>query len=437
MTDTQYTEFNEPRVLVIDRSRTLADELREAFEDDDGLQVDGPEIVHLARTTQAVDVIAEEGPWDAIVAGPSEASRTGLRRLAEVRAHAPDLGVLAAVNGTEPADVQTLVRARPDELIRLPMGADQLAGALRSTIDAARTRREQHAPTPAPAPAPAPEPTPQRTGRVLTVGGPTGGCGKTTLAINLASLLARKTDRRVVLVDLDLQFGEVTAALQLRPPHTIYDLLFDEADRPLEADEVAESLDGSLTATAAGFEVLAAPRDPAQADMITTEQVEMLLDVMRGQADEVIVDTPTGLREQTVTALDLADHLVAVTQVDVPGVANMRSYLDTVDQLGLGSERRTVVLNKELAESGVSGDDAREVLGPVAGSLPFTPGVMRALNSGRPFCEVEPDHETTKALHAALAELLPEELAVAPPEQPGGIRGWWRRQTQQTPQGRK
>lgn len=427
MTDTQHTEFDRARVLVIDRARTLAAELREAFEGDGDPEEEGPEIIHLARTTQAVDVIAEEGPWDAIVAGPSEASRTGLRRLAEVRTHEPDVGVLAAVNGTEPADVQTLVRARPDELVRLPITADQLAGALRSTIDAARARREQHAP----APAPAPEPTPQRNGRILTVGGPTGGCGKTTLAINLASMLARETDRRVVLVDLDLQFGEVTAALQLRPPHTIYDLLFDEADRPLGAEEVAESLDGSLTATQAGFEVLAAPRDPVQADMITTDQVEMLLEAVRGQVDEVIVDTPTGLRDQTVIALDYADHLVAVTQVDVPGVANMRSYLDTVDQLGLEAERRTVVLNKELAESGVSGDDARQVLGPVAGSLPFTPGVMRALNSGRPFCEVEPDHGTTKALRAALAGLLPEQLAAAPPEEPEGLRGWWRRQTQQ------
>lgn len=429
MTDTEQTEFVRPRVLVIDRARTLAVELREAFEDDDGLQSEGPEIVHLARTTQAVEVIADEGPWDAVVAGPSEASRTGLRRLAELRAHEPDVGVLAAVNGTEPADVQTLVRARPDELVRLPMAPDQLAVALRSTIDTARSRREQHAP--APAPAPAPEPTPQRTARILTVGGPTGGCGKTTLAINLASMLARETDRRVVLVDLDLQFGEVTAALQLRPPHTIYDLLFDEADRPLGAEEVAESLDGSLTPTEAGFEVLAAPRDPVQADAITTDQVEMLLEAVRGHADEVIVDTPTGLRDQTVIALDYADHLVAVTQVDVPGVANMRSYLDTVDQLGLDAEQRTVVLNKELAESGVSGDDARQVLGPVAGSLPFTPGVMRALNSGRPFCEVEPDHQTTKALRAALAALLPEQHTDTPQDEGGGLRGWWRRQTQQ------
>lgn len=428
MTDTQTTQLDRARVLVIDRARTLAVDLTEAFEDD-GSQDEAVEIVHLARTTQAVDVIAAEGPWDAVVAGPSEASRTGLRRLADVRAQDPDLGVLAAVNGTEPADVQSLVRARPDELVRLPMAADKLAGALRSTIDAARARREEHAP--APAPAPAPQPTPQRTGRVLTVGGPTGGCGKTTLAINLASLLARETDRRVVLVDLDLQFGEVTAALQLRPPHTIYDLLFDEADRPLGAEEVAESLDGSLTATTAGFEVLAAPRDPVQADMITTDQVEMLLEAVRGQADEVIVDTPTGLRDATLTALDMADHLVAVTQVDVPGVANMRSYLDTVDQLGLDPERRTVVLNKELAESGVSADDAQQVLGLVAGSVPFTPGVMRALNSGRPFCEVEPDHGTTKALRTALAGLLPEESADVPPEEPKGLRGWWRRQTQQ------
>lgn len=412
------TNQAQARVLVIDRTRDLSHELEEAL-----AGADQPEIFHLRRTRKALEVVTTEGPWDVIVAGPSENTRAGLRRLADVREHAPESGLLAAVNGTEPADVQALVRAHPDELVRLPLGAAKLAAALRATLASADARRAPEPPPPAP-PVPA---TPERTGRVLVVGGPTGGCGKTTLAINLAALLARDSERRVVLIDVDLQFGEVTAALQLRPTRTLADILFDEDDEPLNAADVAENLPDGLTDTPYGFQVLAAPRDPVQADAITAEQLDRVIDAARAYADEVIIDTPPGLQEPALAALDHADHLVAVTQVDVPGVANLRSYLSTVDELGLGAEHRSVVLNKELADSGVTAEDARQVLGPVAGALPFTPGITRALNAGRPFCEVEPEHPVTRSMRQALGVVLPQSTTPETGLQPRGLRRLWRR----------
>lgn len=413
------TRTDPARILVIDRAQQFAQELGEALDGDDK-----PEIVHLWRTRDAVDVVTAEGPWDVVVAGPSENTRAGLRRLAEVREQAGDVGLLAVVNGTGAADVQALVRAHPDELVRLPVGFPKLAAALRSTLAAADARR-----TPKPQPVPeAPQPAvPERSGRVLVVGGPTGGCGKTTLAINLAALLAQDQTRRVVLVDVDLQFGEVTAALQLQPSHTLADIVFDEDDEPLDYADVAENLPDALTETHYGFQVLAAPRDPVQADTITADQLDRVLDAARAYADEVVVDTPTGLQESALAALDHADHLVAVTQIDVPGVANLHSYLSMVDQLGIGGDRRSVVLNKELADSGVTAEDARQVLGSVVGSLPFTAGITRALNAGQPFCAAEPDHAAAKAIRHALSGLLPEAPTGDDTAKP---RRWWRRSKQ-------
>lgn len=412
------------RVLVVDRSNKLVEELRQAHH-----VGERPELVHLARTTEVVKTVTEQGPWDVVVAGPSEASRAGLQRLAALREVAPTVGLLAAVNGTDPSDLRTFVRAQPDELIRLPAGRAKLRTALAKVVDAAATRRQTRT-SAAPA-------LPVQGGRVHVVGGPTGGCGKTTVAINLAALHAA-AGQRVVLVDADWQFGEVTTALQLHPVHTCYDAVFDEHDRRVPEVEIAESLPETLTDTGHGFSLMAAPGDPVAADHLTGEDLGTLLDVLRTHADVVVVDCATGLNAVTLAALDRSDHTVAVCEVDVPSVANLRTFLSTLDALGVDEQHRSVLFNKELPDSGVTADEAADVIGSTSGALSFTPAVVRSLNYGRPFCAAEPDHPTAQALRDALRPLWATDDAHGPPPgdaseatptsaTAGGNGGWWRR----------
>lgn len=406
------------RVLVVDRTSDLTDKLRHALSG-----TDRPELVHLGKTTRLMEVLTEDGPWDVVVAGPSEESRAGLRRLAELRDADPGVGLLVTVNGKEPADLEALVRARADELVRVPAAPQTLRAGLLTSLGAANARRGAAADE-----AVREADTKARLGRVYTVGGPTGGSGKTMVALSLAAMVARDPDAKVVVVDLDVQFGEVTAALQLRPTTTLYDVLFDENDEPADDTAVAEALAASLTETRSGFSVLPAPVDPVQADAVGAAEVSQLLAQLRNQADYIVVDQPTGLREIALAALDHSEHHIAVSQVDVPGVANLKNYLTMLDRLGV--ETRSVILNKELTESGVSGADAVEVLGPVAATLPFAADVPRALNEGRPFWEVDPHHPIATALHGALRHLLPAG-AEAPPadDTDQARRKWWPRRS--------
>lgn len=407
------------RVLVLDRRPELTEKLRTALVGDDR-----PEIVHLARTTHALEVLTQDGPWDVLVAGPSEESGAGLRRLAQIRESDPTLGLLVAVNGKEPADLGAFVRARPDEFLRVPAGPAALRTALLAAADASSERRgtgprevvsstEEH---------------PTRLGRIYTIGGPTGGCGKTTVAVNLAAMLGRSGTHKVVLVDLDVQFGEVTAALQLRPANTIYDVLFDSADQRASGAEVAEALATNLTPTPYGFSVLPAPRDPVQGDMVSADDVVQLLASLRQTADYVIVDTPTGMREGALAALDMSDDIIVVSQVDVPGVANLRTYIGMLERLGVELQHQHVLLNKEMVESGITAHDAIELLGPVAGTMPFDAAVLRALNEGRPLCATEPDHPVSRKLWVALSGLLPpDSQPPAPASDAKSQVRWWQR----------
>lgn len=405
------------RVLVVDRRAELTDQLRTALAGEDR-----PEIVHLGHTTHALDVLTQDGPWDLVVAGPSEESGAGLRRLVEIREKAPALGMLVTINGKEPADLGALVKARPDELLRLPAGTAALRNAFHSAVAASGPRQTM----PAEDVGPRVEPS-TRLGKIYTVGGPTGGCGKTTVAVNLAAMLGRLGAHKVVLVDLDVQFGEVTAALQLRPAHHLHDILFDTDDHRTSGAEIAEALATNLTETPYGFSVLPAPRDPVLADSITADDIVQLLVSLRQQADYVIIDTATGLREGVLAALDLSDEIIVVSQVDVPGVANLRTYMGTLERLGVDPDHRHVLLNKEMAGSGVSADDAIEILGPVAGVMPFDPAVLRALNEGRPLCAVDPHHPVARKLWDALHGVLPPDAALAPPSTGDTSRKvrWW------------
>ncbi|MEX0659112.1 MAG: AAA family ATPase [Egibacteraceae bacterium] len=406
------------RVLVVDRRPELTQKLRTALVGDDR-----PEIVHLAQTTHALEVLTQDGPWDVVVAGPSEESGAGLRRLAQIREADPTLGLVVAINGKEPADLGAFVRARPDGLLRVPAGPAALRSTLLAATEASSERRGTKLEV-----APALVEDTTRLGRIYTIGGPTGGCGKTTVAVNLAALLGRPGTHKVVLVDLDVQFGEVTAALQLRPANTIYDVLFDAADQRASGAEVAEALATNLTPTPYGFSVLPAPRDPVQGDMITADDVVQLLVSLRQTADYIIVDTPTGLREGALAALDMSDDIVVVSQVDVPGVANLRTYINMLERLGVDVEHQHVLLNKEMVESGITAHDAIEVLGPVAGTMPFHPAVLRALNEGRPLCASEPDHPVARMLWTALTGLLPADgqAPASTSDDRTQIR-WWRR----------
>lgn len=409
------------RVLVVDRRAELAEDLRGALAGDDR-----PEIVHLGRTTKVLDAITEGGPWDVIVAGPSEESGAGLRRLADIRELDPGLGLLITINGKEPADLNALIKARPDELLRVPAGPAALRTAVQAVAAASAQRRgaiveeTQHQAD-----------IQARLGQVFTVAGPTGGCGKTTVAVNLASILGRSGAHKVVLVDLDVQFGEVTAALQLRPVHTLYDVLFATDDKRASGAEIAEALATNLTETAYGFSVLPAPRDPVEGDAVTADDVVQLLASLRHQADYIVVDTPTGLREGVLAALDVSEDVVVVSQVDVPGVANLRTFIGMLERLGVDPAHRHVLLNKEMAGSGVTARDAIEILGPVAGTMPFDAGVLRALNEGRPLCALDPHHDVARKLWTALEPLLPPEAAPPPvPVETSAYRvRWWHRWT--------
>ena len=150
---------------------------------------------------------------------------------------------------------------------------------------------------------------------VFTVASSSGGCGKTFYATNLACYLAAQTGQRVCLVDLDLQFGEVSTALHLRPRFTISDLLSRE---PVDDDDLDEHVEEYLEEHELGFSVLAAPFSPADADMIAPKDVYKVMGALRRHFDYIVVDTPAQLSEIVLAAFDHSTRVLCMVTLDLP-----------------------------------------------------------------------------------------------------------------------
>jgi Flp pilus assembly CpaE family ATPase len=242
-------------------------------------------------------------------------------------------------------------------------------------------------------------------GRVVTIASATGGCGKTFYATSAATVLARM-GHRVLLVDLDLQFGEVAAALQIHHPYSIYDGLYRANGQPLEAEEFEAHLSELVCHHELGFDVLAAPRDPVLADYVGARDAGVVLDCVAPHYDVVIVDTPPSLNDVVIAALDRSDSVEVLATPDVPSLRNLTAFTDVLRRLGLEDERLRLVLNKVEPDVGVTVAQANEAFGGRFRTiLPADRAVSRAVNRGTTAPAAEPRSRISRAIVPAVAAM--------------------------------
>ncbi|HEX3900385.1 MAG TPA: AAA family ATPase, partial [Mycobacteriales bacterium] len=242
--------------------------------------------------------------------------------------------------------------------------------------------------------------------RVVTIASATGGCGKTFFATSIATVFARM-GWKVLLVDLDLQFGEVAAALQIQHPYSIYDGLYKTNGEQLEPDAFLEHLPELVCHHELGFDVLTAPRDPALADYVGARDAGVVLDSVVNLYDIVLVDTPPSLNDVVIAALDRSDIIEVLATPDVPSLRNLTTFIDILSRLGLEDTRLRLVLNKVEPDVGVTVAQANDAFGGRFKTLlPTDRAVSRAVNRGTVAPVQEPRSKISRAI-------MPAAMAIA------------------------
>lgn len=233
----------------------------------------------------------------------------------------------------------------------------------------------------------------EKAGRVIAVVSPKGGAGKTTIATNLAVSIGHVLPNDVAIVDLDLQFGDVAAAMQLTPQHTIRTLV-------RSSEQVDDAmLRVFMTAHPSGAMALCCPESLVEAEEVGYEDVSTILKLVRTAFPVVIIDTAAGLDEQALAAMEIATDLVFVCTMDVASVRCLRKELDAVDRLGLDGVRRHFVLNRSDARVGLTVADVEAAVGMrVDAAIPSSRTIPLAMNQGMPVVENDPRSPVARQL---------------------------------------
>lgn len=310
-----------------------------------------------------------------LVLGPSQVSEALLDRVAAAVQVEAATAALVVVEQADAATLRLVVRsglrdAIPVEAVSEDLGPAvvELQERLRGAVSAARP------------PGAPDEPARPPGARVVTVYSPKGGVGKSVVAVNLATLLARDKSRRVVLVDFDLQFGDTALMLRLKPDHDV--------SEAATADDRLDTvlLENLLTRDdRTGLRVLAAPPDPTRAEKVTAKTASALIELLRSVADYIVVDTAPILDDTTLQVLSESDDIVYVVGMDVPSVKNARLGLQALELVQVPLRRVLLVLNRADSRVHLAVRDVeRSLRMKVDAALPSDALVPQSVNRGTP-----------------------------------------------------
>jgi len=311
---------------------------------------------------------------DLVVVGCSHSHDRALDVISAATAQRADRPVVVLYEGSPNGFLEAAFEAGADDLVALPQSAAQVGFALEKAL--ARRRGAGAGAT---------------HGAMITVLGPKGGTGKTITSSNLAVALAL-SGKSSVLVDLDLQFGDVGLALGVEPARTIYDLAVSGGS--LDGDKI----DGFLSQHPSGARALLAPLRPDQAAAVGPAFLREVFEILRARFDFVLVDTPPAFTPEVIAAVDVSSHLCMVGMLDALSLKDTKIGLETLEQMGYDPSAITLVLNRADSDVGIAPSDVEELLGRAPDLLVGSDrAIPRALTNGQPIVVAEPKSKTARS----------------------------------------
>lgn len=327
---------------------------------------------------------------EVLILGPDVPIDEALRLATVLDVQVPDLTVLL-VSEPDPELLLQAMRAGIRDILSPSADPAHMRVLLERACQSFATRHRPEQPKQA-----------ESKGRVIGVFSPKGGVGKTTIATNLAVGLGKVAPMSVVVVDLDLQFGDVASGLYLNPEHTVTDAVSPAASQ----DTLV--LKAFLTVHPSSIYAVCAPDNPVDADHIAPEQVTRLLEQLAEEFQYVVVDTAPGLPEIGLAAMEACTDVVWVSAMDIPSVRGLRSGLDVLRQLDILPEGRHVVLNMADAKCGLSVQDVESTIGaPVDVSVPRSRAVAFSTNRGIPVLQEAKKDPAVKGLNQLVERFSP------------------------------
>ncbi len=354
-----------------------------------------------ARYDYFADIVKQTHPQIVLVALDADPGRA-LALIAEITREAPQCQVLAVSRSQEGSLILQAMRNGAKEFLSSPLNLDDFLAAL-ARIKSSSQGKEGRA----------------RRTNVITIVGSGGGVGCTALAVNLGCALALDKSNSVAIIDLDLSLGDADVWLDIIPDYTIQDV----ADNISRLD--FSMLKRSLTQHSSGAFLLPRPVHMEATAPMSPDEMQRVISLLKATFTHLIIDVSKSFSPLDKAAMDVSDHVLVVTQLDLPCLRNVVRINQFLEEQGLSEKIRVVVNRVGLGDSHISLGKALDTIGrEVYFQIPNDYAIVaESRNNGVPLVTEFPKSKITKSIQQLAAQLdsgrpqeLPQEDSIGKPK---------------------
>jgi pilus assembly protein CpaE len=363
---------------------------------------------------QALSLSNEVAP-EAVVVGIEEPMARPLQTIEALRGVLSDVPIIAYSSRTDAESVRRTMLAGAQDYLTKPFKPGQPARFILAALEQREMRQAREGGQPA---------RPIASGIVITVYGAKGGIGKTTIAANLATALAKVTGGSVALADMDTQFGDIAIMMDIPVEKTIVELArrADDIDRDLVREYLVRHW--------SRVRVLPAPFEPSEWQTIKPQQMERIITVLAQTHDFVVLDTAATFNELVALALDKANIVLLVTSMDISSIKNTVVVLKLLASSSFPPEKLKLAINHASGANTLKEEDVRSVLKQdIFWRIPYDEGVGASVQLGKPVVIARPGARVSHSILDLAAVLSGKERAPERSRRDGWVGRLLRRRT--------
>jgi pilus assembly protein CpaE len=375
------------KVILADHNENTRNTIRQMLEIDRSIDV----VDEAADTKELLDKVKMTEP-EIVIIDVSMPEINGMEAAHQISLQYPQVSVILISINDQPHNFKQAMLAGAKEYLIKPFSPDEINSAVKQVARLNRKRKKQ---ADSGAEIKINEP-PQARSKIISVFGTKGGVGKSIICTNLAVACAQKYKNKVGIVDLDIQFGDISILMNVNPRRTISEFMQegDEAGKDLLEDYIYERN---------GVNILAAPNKPELAELVTADGVKNILDLCREINYYTFIDTPSYIDDITLNALEMSDMVLLIIALDLPTIKNVKKGIDVLRSLQFLSKTR-LILNRSSGVAGIEARDVEKILDmkiraevPSDGKL-----VLSSVNRGIPFIKMNPKAPVSKGIMKVL-----------------------------------
>jgi len=349
-----------------------------------------------------LDIVAQTTPDVAIIDIDSDEEKA-LQLVESVARNHSGCGIVVVSRRTDGQLILRAMRSGAREFLNSPVLIDELMGALdRVSATSDGSKRSN-------------------SGSVISVAGASGGVGTTSVAVNLAVSLAQHPDRSVALIDLDLALGDADVFLDMIPDYTLLDVAQNISRLDLAL------LRKSLTKHESGVYLLPRPVQIEDGASITGEDFKRVMGLLKASFTHLVLDLSKSYGMLDMAALDSSDHVLLLTQLDLPCLRNVVRLLASLETQEKLSDRVKVIVNRSgLDNTQISSQKAEETIArEIFWRIPNNYAVISdCRNNGVPLIQNSPKAAITHAIGELAAKLSGDEATCPADEEKDNKKSW-------------